>query len=292
MGCHSELQDPLLVTLAGMEPGPKQPEDELDLPQRQSVERGSAQVDHQPASSAEKERRLARIAGGLAHEIKNPLSTMAINLALLEEEYKRAAEEEGNARAGRALKRVGALQREVGRLEGILEDFLRYARGGEVNRAPADLSELITETLSFVESEDELNGIRHHVDLPPSLPLVLLDKGLFRQALLNLFVNARQAMVDGGELIVQAQRQGNYVEVTVTDTGVGMDEEAQGKCFDIYWSNKKQGTGLGLPTVRRIVEEHEGTIGVLSEPGRGTSISVVLPLAVEITTQVTQEEAR
>ena len=292
MGCHSELQDPLLVTLAGMEPGPKQPEDDFDLPQRQSGEPGSGQIDHQPASSAEKERRLARIAGGLAHEIKNPLSTMAINLALLEEEYKRAAEEEGNARAGRALKRVGALQREVGRLEGILEDFLRYARGGEVNRAPADLSELITDTLSFVESEDELNGIRHHVDLPPSLPLVLLDKGLFRQALLNLFVNARQAMVDGGELIVQAQRQGNYVEVTVTDTGVGMDDETQSKCFDIYWSNKKQGTGLGLPTVRRIVEEHEGTIGVLSEPGRGTSISVVLPLAVEITTQVTQEEAQ
>jgi signal transduction histidine kinase len=275
-----------------MEPGPKQPEDDFDLPQRQVAEAESGQVDHQPASSAEKERRLARIAGGLAHEIKNPLSTMAINLALLEEEYKRAAEEEGNARAGRALKRVGALQREVGRLEGILEDFLRYARGGEVNRAPADLSELITDTLSFVESEDELNGIRHHVDLPPSLPLVLLDKGLFRQALLNLFVNARQAMVDGGELIVQAQRQGNYVEVTVTDTGVGMDDEAQSKCFDIYWSNKKQGTGLGLPTVRRIVEEHEGTIGVLSEPGRGTSISVVLPLAVEITAQVTQEEVQ
>ena len=69
-----------------------------------------------------------------------------------------------------------------------------------------------------------------------------------------------------------------------------MDEEAQGKCFDIYWSNKKQGTGLGLPTVRRIIEEHEGTIGVLSEPGRGTSIRVVLPLAVEITGQSTQEE--
>ena len=249
------------------------------------------QSEHQPASSAEKERRLARIAGGLAHEIKNPLSTMAINLALLEEEFRKTADEEGSARSARALKRVGALQREVGRLEGILEDFLRYARGGEVNRAPADLSELITDTLSFVQAEDELSGIRHHVDLPASLPLVLLDEGLFRQALLNLFVNARQAMMDGGELIVQAQRMGNHVEVTVTDTGVGMDEEAQGKCFDIYWSNKKQGTGLGLPTVRRIVEEHEGTIGVVTEPGRGTSIQVLLPLAVEITSQAAQEES-
>ena len=247
--------------------------------------------EQQPASSAEKERRLARIAGGLAHEIKNPLSTMAINLALLEEEFKKTADGEGGARAGRVLKRVGALQREVGRLEGILEDFLRYARGGEVNRAPEDLAELIKDTLSFVHAEDELNDIRHHIDLPPSLPLVLLDKGLFRQALLNLFVNARQAMADGGELIVQAQRMGNHVEVTVTDTGVGMDEEAKARCFDIYWSNKKQGTGLGLPTVRRIVEEHEGTIGVVSERGRGTSIRVVLPLAVEITSQASHEES-
>jgi signal transduction histidine kinase len=153
------------------------------------------------------------------------------------------------------------------------------------------LAELITDTLSFVHAEDELNDIRHHIDLPPSLPLVLLDKGLFRQALLNLFVNARQAMSDGGELIVQAQRMGNHVEVTVTDTGVGMDEEAKARCFDIYWSNKKQGTGLGLPTVKRIVEEHEGTIGVVSERGRGTSIRVVLPLAVEITSQASSEES-
>jgi signal transduction histidine kinase len=244
-----------------------------------------------PASSADSERRLARIAGGLAHEIKNPLSTMAINLALLEEEFKKTADEEGSARAGRVLKRVGALQREVNRLEGILEDFLRYARGGEVNRAPMDLGELVRDTLSFVEAEDSMQGIRHHVDMPSSLPMVLLDKGLFQQALVNLFVNARQAMPEGGELIIQAQRLGNFVEVTVTDTGIGMETEAIERCFDIYWSNKKQGTGLGLPTVRRIVEEHEGTIDVVSEPGRGTSIRVVLPLVVEITSTGGEEEA-
>jgi len=243
---------------------------------------GQEQNAQRPAASADSERRLARIAGGLAHEIKNPLSTMAINLALLEEEFKKTAEEEGGARAGRMLKRVGALQREVNRLEGILEDFLRYARGGEVNRAPLDLGEVVRDTLSFVESEDSLQGIRHHVDMPSSLPMVLLDKGLFQQALVNLFVNARQAMPEGGELIVQAQRMGNFVEVTVTDTGVGMEPEALERCFEIYWSNKKQGTGLGLPTVRRIVEEHEGTIEVVSDQGRGTSVRIVLPLVVEI----------
>jgi signal transduction histidine kinase len=110
----------------------------------------------------------------------------------------------------------------------------------------------------------------------------MLDVNAFKQALLNLFVNARQAMPAGGELIVQAEREGNYVVLTVTDTGVGMSPETLARCFDVYYSTKKGGTGLGLPTVRRIVEEHEGSVRVVSEPGRGTSFAIVLPLLVEL----------
>jgi two-component system sensor histidine kinase HydH len=228
---------------------------------------------------------LARLAAGLAHEIKNPLSTMAINLALLEEEWGRAAngrESEPSAREKRCAKRVTTLQREVRRLETIVDDFLRYARGGEVNRAPHDLPALVREVLDFVELEDSRLSIRHHADLPAGLPLVMLDPGAFRQALLNLFVNARQAMPEGGELIVRVQREGNFVELSVTDTGVGMRPEDLERCFEIYYSTKKGGTGLGLSTTRRIVEEHGGTITVVSELGRGTSFSIVLPLLVEI----------
>ncbi len=138
------------------------------------------------------------------------------------------------------------------------------------------------EVLEFVEPEDRVQGIRHHADLPAGLPLVMLDTGAFRQAVLNLLVNARQAMPDGGELIVRVERQGNFVELTVTDTGVGMTPEDQERCFELYYSTKKGGTGLGLSTTRRIVEEHDGTITVVSEKGRGTSFSIVLPLLVEI----------
>lgn len=236
----------------------------------------------------EHEASLGRLAAGLAHEIKNPLSTMAINLALLEEEWGKTNGARGapelTAREKRCLKRVQTLQREIKRLETIVEDFLRFARGGEINRAPHDLGALVREVLDFVELEDTRQGIRHHVDLPVGLPLVMLDPGAIKQALLNLFVNARQAMPMGGELIVRATRNGNLVELSVTDTGVGMTADELDRCFEVYYSTKRAGTGLGLSTTKRILEEHGAEIRVISEPGRGTSFSIVFPLLVEIHT--------
>jgi signal transduction histidine kinase len=239
-------------------------------------------------ASFDRVRFLSRLAGGLAHEIKNPLSTMAINLALLQEDWERTGQVRGavaperTRREERSLKRIKTLQREVQRLEHILEEFLSYARGGEVNRKPEDLARIVKELLEFVEPEDERAGIRHHVDLPIGLPLVLVDEARIKQAILNLLVNARQAMPDGGELIVRLQRVGTEVELTVTDTGIGMAPEKLARCFDEFWSDKRGGSGLGLSTAKRIVEEHGGSIGVLSEPGRGTSFSILLPLAVEL----------
>jgi len=241
------------------------------------------------ASSPEREIYLARLAGGLAHEIKNPLSTMSINLALLEEEFTRSSKArdpktpELSARERRCMKRVQTLQREISRLELILEDFLLYARGGEINRSPQNLLAIVSEVLDFVETEDGLQEIRHHVELPGQLPLAIVDPGAIRQALLNLMVNARQAMPMGGELIVRVRRVGSHVVLTITDTGVGMTPEDVENCFSPYWSTKKNGSGLGLATTQRIVQEHEGTISVVSELGRGTSFKIVLPLVVEIT---------
>ena len=253
----------------------------------QQAETGSPQVE------GKKTLDLGRLAGGLAHEIKNPLSTMAIHLAMLEVEWSRGLEGEDGAssspkptgRERRSLKRLTALQREVKRLGTILEDFLSYARGGEVNRAPEDLVALVRETLDFVEPEDSALGIRHHADLPSSLPLARLDREAFRQALLNLFVNARQSMAEqeeGGELMVRVVRRGIHAEISVTDTGVGMGPEDLERCFRVYWSTKRGGSGLGLPTVRRVIEEHGGTVTVVSEPGQGTSFTLRLPLLVEL----------
>lgn len=242
----------------------------------------------EPRAAGDRAAFLGRLAAGLAHEIKNPLSTMSINLALLEEEWQKAAQvrnpaqPEPTARERRCMKRVQTLQNEVRRLGTIVEDFLRYAKGGEVNRAPLDLVALVRGLLAFVELEDSQLAIRHHVDLPASLPMAMLDESAIKQAVLNLLVNARQAMPDGGELLVRLRRSGNYAELTITDTGVGIEERDLERCFDEYFSNKKGGTGLGLATTRRIIEEHSGTIDVVSEPGRGTSFTIVVPLLVEL----------
>ncbi|MCE9594849.1 MAG: two-component sensor histidine kinase [Planctomycetes bacterium] len=225
---------------------------------------------------------LSRLAGGLAHEIKNPLSTMAINLALLDEEWSRGTAE-SSPREQRALRRVKTLQREVQRLENIVNQFLHYARGGEINRMPTDLGQLVRELLEFVEPEDSAQGIRHHVDLAAGLPLAMLDETAIKQAVINLLVNARQAMPGGGELLVRLRRDGNWAELSITDTGIGMTAEQLAHCFDEYYSSKKGGMGLGLSTSQRIVELHGGTISVISEQGRGTSFSIFLPLIVELT---------
>ncbi len=246
-------------------------------------------MDERPTDSAPTLAPLYRLANGLAHEIKNPLSTMSINLTLLQEDWERAgnarnpAEPERTPREERSLKRIRTLQREVSRLESILDEFLNYARGSQVNRAPADVAALVQELLDFVEPEDAGAGIRHHVEIPVGLPLVLADEAQIKQAVLNLFVNARQAMPEGGELLVRVRREHNEVEISVTDTGIGMPADKLEKCFDEYWSDKRGGTGLGLATAKRIIEEHGGSIRVVSEPGRGTSFSIYLPLAVELT---------
>ncbi len=273
-----------------MPPRDSDPEPGSGAPPADPASAGAADY-RPPPTAASGPRRgewLSSLAGGLAHEIKNPLSTMAIQLALLQEEFERLAaqrpaDEPQRPWEARSTKRVATLKREVERLESIVEDFLGYVRGGVVDRAPQDLARVVQEVLDFVEPENAQAGIRQHVDLEIGLPLVLIDETHIKQALLNLLVNARQAMPTGGELLVRLRRVGNDAEVSITDTGHGMRPDQLERCFDVYWSDKKGGTGLGLSTTRRIVEEHGGEIRVMSELGRGTCFSFTVPLAVELT---------
>ncbi len=219
---------------------------------------------------------IAALAGGLAHEIKNPLSTVSLNLELLVEDLAGS----DTPRERRMLKKVQTIQRECDHLVDILEDFLKFARVGELELEAADLNQLLREFIEFYQPEAIEKGIEISPHLAADLPAVPLDCSLFRQVLQNLVLNAQQAMPKGGLLELQTGVRDGRVVLDLIDNGKGMDERTLSKIFEIFFSTKPGGSGLGLPTVQKIVRAHGGTIAVDSAPGRGTRFSISLPPAV------------
>lgn len=216
---------------------------------------------------------IATLAGGLAHEIKNPLSTVLLNLELLAEDIEQSEAVTGH----RMLRKVETVQRECRHLQSILEDFLKFARVGELDLEPADLNEVVGEFIDFFRTDAAGNGIEISPHFQRDLPEVRLDRALFRQVLMNFALNAKQAMPDGGLLELQTSARNGEVMLELIDNGVGMDQETVQKIFQVFYSTKQGGSGLGLPTVRKIIEAHGGRITVDSEPGRGTRFTITLP---------------
>lgn len=218
---------------------------------------------------------MAQLAGGLAHEIRNPLSTMRMNLDLLAEDF----QDVETTRDRRARQKIDRLRRESERLEDILENFLRYVRIQDLSPDPADLNAAVDDLRDFCSPRAASQGVIVRVQLDETLPPVPLDVDLFKQALLNLMLNALQAMPDGGELHLKTRREGPWAVLDVIDTGRGIPEELRERVFESFVSTRKGGSGLGLPTTRRIVRAHGGSIELRSEPGKGSQFTVRLPLA-------------
>jgi len=218
---------------------------------------------------------LGHLAGGLAHEIKNPLSTINVNLRLLAEDLARHRDDEHQ----RWLRRLQGVQEEADRLRTILDDFLKYAGRYELSMLPVDLCRLVSELVDFFTPQAGDAHVVLRSTFPDQPVICRIDEKLLKQALFNLMINAVQAMGEGGELLMKvAARDGRGI-VEVTDTGPGIAPDETGRVFEVYYSTKKRGTGLGLPTTRRIIQEHGGTIRIESEPGKGTRFIIALPLA-------------
>lgn len=217
---------------------------------------------------------IAQLSGGLAHEIRNPLSTMRLNLDLLAEDFLHAETD----RERRALLKIDRIRKENQRLEGMLDDFLRYVRVGKLPVSSVDLNSVVDEVRDFCEPQSLSEGIVTRASYTPDLPRLDLHVDSFKQALLNLIRNAQQAMPDGGELILRTRREPDWAVVEVIDTGRGIDPDALPKIFDPFFSTRPRGTGLGLPTTRRIIESHGGTLDVRSAPGKGCQFTIRLPL--------------
>lgn len=221
---------------------------------------------------------IARMAGALAHEIKNPLSTIRLNLQLLAEDL----DEEVSPEQRRALKRVGTMQQECTRLQTLLEDFLNFAKARRLELKPTELNQQLEDLLDFFTPEAAAAGVEIVRYLDPELPTVLLDRDSFRAAVLNLLLNAKQAMPNGGQLSVATTTEGERVLVHLIDTGQGMDDQTAARMFDTFYSTKPGGSGLGLPTTSKIIEAHGGAIAVETEVDRGTHFTITLPVPARL----------
>ncbi len=228
---------------------------------------------------AEQYTQIAQLAGGLAHEIKNPLSTIRLNMELLAEDF----QDNPSPRERRALQKIEVVERECQRLQDLLEDYLNFTKIRHVDLRPTNVNRLIEDILDFYApqaDEAEIDVLRY---LESDLPHVPLDRESMRGALLNLILNAQQAMPDGGQLVVRTRDRGQHIAVQLIDTGCGMDETTGAKIFDPFYSTKPGGTGLGLPTACKIIEAHGGRISIQSELGLGTQFTVELPIPARLT---------
>jgi signal transduction histidine kinase len=237
---------------------------------------------------------LGRLMAGVAHEVKNPLNAMTIHLELLKQKLARqpAAAASASAQAGSAgalrlqpdatdlSKHVNVIADEIRRLDQVVAGFLKFARPDELKLQPVRLDTLVSDVVTTATPEAERRGVTFKVDCPPALPPIHADPGMLRQALLNLALNACQAMPDGGTLKIAARTAARRrVEIDVEDTGVGIPPEHLSRIFDLYFTTKEKGSGIGLSMVYRIVQLHDGEVEVQSTPGMGTRFRITLAQA-------------
>ncbi len=234
--------------------------------------------DESDRSRAETYAEFAALVGALAHEIRNPLSTIRLTMELLAEDFENTDPASPTKhRDRRAKAKIELVRQECDRLQKLLGDFLDFARQESLTLEPGSLNEELGQVLDFFAPQAADAGVEIIRYLDPELPMVRLDRETFRSAVLNLLLNAVQAMESGGQLVVRTRPSGLGVVLELIDTGPGMDEETLAKVFRAFYSTKQGGSGLGLPTARKIVETHGGTIDIESAPGRGTKVTIWLP---------------
>jgi signal transduction histidine kinase len=208
---------------------------------------------------------LTKLTGELAHELKNPLSTIKVNLRLIREELEaanypdpdKAGPDKDDLRFSKALRKMAVIQKEADRLQQILDGFLRYINRPELQFARVDINELVGDMIDFYSPQAYSHSITVRQSLCKEPLICKVDAVALKQVILNLLINAQQAIGSDGELMIKTSRQ---------------------SIFEPYYSSRPEGTGLGLASARKIVEAHDSTIAVASELGKGTEFTIRLPL--------------
>jgi len=212
---------------------------------------------------------IGRMSALVAHEIRNPLSSIGLNAELLEDELSTNSKE--------PLKILHSIAREVEHLTEITDGYLKFARLPKPTLATENLNELLSSLLNFVKGEFRGASVEVKHQPDPEVALVRADEGQLRQAFLNLLRNSIESMPEGGTLTISTERSDGLVRVRIADTGEGIDNACLDRIFDPFFSTREGGTGLGLSLTQQIVAEHGGNIACESSPGQGTCFVVELP---------------
>ena len=214
---------------------------------------------------------LSRVSGGVAHEVKNPL-----NAILLHVEVARAKLAHGDT----ALEpQMDIISSEILRLDRVVKTFLDFTRPVELNLANVPLDEFVRDLVDLARPQADASRIRVVDERKAEGVEVRIDRDLLKQAVLNIVVNAIEAMPAGGELRLESSASGDTAEIRVSDTGPGIPPDLRDKIFRLYFTTKQKGSGIGLAMAFRIVQLHDGTIDFTSEPGKGTAFFIRLPIA-------------
>lgn len=241
------------------------------LQNRKDIEAAHRQVLESEKQLARSERMAAvgQLAAGLAHEINNPLNVVS---GFADFVLEKTASDDPRRQA------LEDISRETVRCQRLVSQLLDFAKPKEPVREPADLNGLVSDTAALLRAQAKAQGVALELRLEGDMPRVTLDRDQIKQALLNLCLNACQAMPQGGTLFVGTAKRGERIEVVVTDTGAGITAEDLGRVFTPFFTTKDHGTGLGLATSYALVERHGGTLRVESVPGAGASFTLSLPL--------------
>ena len=221
---------------------------------------------------SEKLAAIGQLAGGVAHDLRNPLGAVKNAIFYLKKKLGDSEEARSNPRVGQFLQMIDD---EVDHSNRIITDLMTFARVNSPSLAPADLRHVIEDALSRVEIRP---NVRLTKDFDPDLPQVLADSEQLHRVFINLADNAQDAMSDGGDLAVRARRVNGFVEIAFADTGGGITEEDMGKVFEPLFTTKTKGTGLGLSVCQQIIAKHGGTMEVESREGEGATFTVRLTL--------------
>jgi two-component system, NtrC family, sensor kinase len=212
---------------------------------------------------------IGKMAAQVTHEVRNPLSSIGLNLELLEEELAPGS--------GEAHALCLAIKQEVGRLTELTEQYLSVARRNDPHLEPEDVGEVVSEAAAFMQPELERHNVQLRVEVEPAMPRVMLDEAQIRQVIHNLVRNARQSMPEGGTVRLSARQSEGGVQVSVEDEGDGIADEVREHLFEPFFTTRERGTGLGLALSRHIVETHRGTIRCEAGQPRGTVFTISLP---------------